>query len=119
MSIPKNDLALIMDIYECCLNIFDLTKGMRAYTFEKDKKTRWAVERQFEMLGVASNKVSKETREQLSNIPWSSMIGLRNVIAHDYGDIVIEKIWYTIKNSLPVLKKELLKIQELKKILKT
>ena len=114
MSLPKDDIALLIDIYECTVNIFELVKGMKAYHFEKDKKTRWAVERQFEIIGVASQKISNETRDLLPQIPWSGIIGLRNVIAHDYAELIIAKIWYTIKNSLPTLKKELQKIEDLK-----
>ena len=29
------------------------------------------------------------------------MIGLRNVLAHDYGDILVERIWLVAKNHVP------------------
>jgi len=114
LSVPKKDIALLLDIYECCKNIIELTKGMRYYKYEKEKKTRWAVERQFEIIGQATNKISKETQDLLNHIPWGQMVGLRNIIAHEYGEIITEKIWYATKRSIPKLISDLKKIKELK-----
>jgi len=51
-------------------------------------------------------------------IPWKDIIGLRNVIAHEYGEIKIEKIWHVAKFDVPALLKELKKIKELKPYIK-
>ena len=118
MSVPKNDMALLLDIYECCKNIIELTKGMRYYKYEKEKTIRWAVERQFEIIGQATNKISKETQGLLNHIPWGQMVGLRNIIAHEYGEIITEKIWYATKRSVPKLMSELKKINDLKHYIK-
>ena len=37
------------------------------------------------------------------------MTGLRNKLAHDYGEMLTEIIWLTAKNSIPELLKEHIK----------
>ncbi|MDR2716982.1 MAG: DUF86 domain-containing protein [Treponema sp.] len=89
------------------------------YQFEKDKMRRLAVERQLEVIGQAANKISIETQNNLENIPWKNIIGLRNKLAHDYGEILAERIWKISKNSLQELLKELENIEELKQYINT
>ena len=118
MSLNREDLSYLYDIYECITRIKEFTRGMRYHQYIKDKKTISAVERQFEIIGIASNKLSKETRDSLNHIPWGMIIGLRNMIAHEYKDIRADKIWEISKTSLSELQRELKKIKELKPYIK-
>lgn len=34
---------------------------------------------------------------------WLQIIGQRNVLAHDYGEILVERVWLTATKSLPEL----------------
>jgi uncharacterized protein with HEPN domain len=36
-------------------------------------------------------------------IPWRRIIGQRNILAHEYGEILVERIWKTAKESIPEL----------------
>jgi uncharacterized protein with HEPN domain len=73
-----------------------------------------AVERQLEVIGQAANKISKETQDAIKNVPWGNIIGLRNKLAHDYGEILAERIWRISNKSIPELMNELDVIEELK-----
>jgi len=114
MPLNENDLSYLIDIIDCILDITEFTNSIEYYQFEKDKMRKLAVERQLEVIGQAANKVSIETQNSLKNIPWKNIIGLRNKLAHDYGEILAERIWTISKNSLQELLKELEKIDELK-----
>jgi len=118
MPILERDLAFLFDIYDAGLKIQIATKKVKFYHFERDFMIKSTVERQLEIIGIASKKLSEGTRETLCQIPWKDIIGLRNVIAHEYGEIKIEKIWYVAKFDVPVLLKELKKIKELKPYIK-
>ncbi len=73
--------------------------------YEKDKKTRSAVERQIGIIGEAVNKYDKlNLNKTLENI--AQIVGLRNRIIHAYDSIDDAVIWAVIKNHLPNLKKE-------------
>ena len=114
MPLNENDLSFLIDIIDCIIDINEFTKGVEFHEFKKDKMRRLAVERQLEIIGQAANKISKETQDLIENIPWGNIIGLRNKLAHDYGEILAERIWAISKNSIQELLEELEKIDELK-----
>jgi len=118
MPLNENDLSFLIDIANCINDINDFTKGIQYHEFEKDKMRKLAIERQLEVIGQAANKISKETQNNLKNIPWSNIIGLRNKLAHDYGEILAERIWIISRDSIPELIKELENIEELKEYIK-
>ncbi|MCL2442034.1 MAG: DUF86 domain-containing protein [Treponema sp.] len=114
MPLNENDLSFLIDIVDCILDINDFTNKIQFHEFEKDKMRKLAVERQLEIIGQAANKISKDTQDKLENIPWGNIIGLRNKLAHDYGEILAERIWIISRNSIQELLNELEKIDELK-----
>jgi uncharacterized protein with HEPN domain len=119
MPLNENDLSYLIDIIDCIIDINEFTNSVEYYQFEKDRMRKLAVERQLEVIGQAANKISIEAQNSLENIPWKNIIGLRNKLAHDYGEILAERIWKISKNSLQELLNELEKIEELKKYINT
>ena len=119
MQLNERDHAYFIDILECILDIREFTKDLSYFSFEKDKIRKLAVERQLEVIGQAANKISEETQSHFNNIPWQNIIGLRNKLAHDYGEILVKRIWDISKKPLDDLYLELLKIEELKDYLKS
>ena len=119
MPLNEEDLSYLIDIIDCVMDINEFTKSIEYYQFERDKMRKLAVERQLEVIGQAANKISIETQNNLKDIPWKNIIGLRNKLAHDYGEILAERIWGISKNSLQELIKELEKIEELKEYINT
>ena len=119
MLLNENDLAYLIDIVDCIMDINEFTKPVGYYQFEKDKMRKLAVERQLEVIGQAANKVSVETQNSITNVPWRNIIGLRNKLAHDYGEILAERIWTISKKSIQELMKELEKIEELTEYITT
>lgn len=68
-----------------------------------DKKVTFATVRALEVVGEASNRISDETKEKYSTLPWIEMRGLRNRIIHNYDDIDYEIVWKVLKNEIPKL----------------
>ena len=78
--------------------------------FEQDKRTQQAVVMSPIVLGEAATKVMDQHptfAEQYKQIPWRSMRGMRNRIAHGYFDINLEVVWDTVQTALPTLKCQL------------
>lgn len=65
-----------------------------------------------ELIGEASNSVSESCQTQYPGIPWQSITGTRNRLAHGYIDIDLDVIWTIVKKDLPSL------IRQLKRVLK-
>jgi uncharacterized protein with HEPN domain len=65
---------------------------------------QYAVTRAFEVIGEAARNVPVEIRAHVSSqLPWSEMIGMRNVLIHDYVGVDEAVIWRTIQEDLPSL----------------
>lgn len=86
------------------------TEGMAQADFVVDKRTQQAVVMSLIVLGEASTKVMDQYpafASEHSHIPWRSMRGMRNRIAHGYFDINLDVVWSTVLTSLPTLKAQL------------
>jgi uncharacterized protein with HEPN domain len=62
--------------------------------------------RQLEIIGEASNRLSEELLNRTPYIPWARIIGLRNLVIHEYFGVDDFTIWNVIKINLPFLKEK-------------
>lgn len=63
--------------------------------------------RQLSIIGEAAAKLPVSMRAEHPEIPWKKVIGMRNVIVHDYSEVNVGRIWDTVERDLPVLKKSI------------
>lgn len=81
-------------------------KDMSQAAFLADKRTQQAVILNLLILGEAATKVLQEHAafaEQHPEVPWRSMKGMRNRLAHGYFDIDLDVVWQTVQAALPGL----------------
>ena len=71
--------------------------------FVADEMLQAAVIRCVEVIGEAARQVSQETRQRAPQIPWSMIIGMRNVLAHDYGAVDLDRVYSVVSDQLPEL----------------
>ncbi len=83
------------------------SSGIEHEQLLRDVRTRYGVERALEIVGEAARKVTQETRYTYPQIPWTGIIGLRNVLAHEYGVIDYRRLYTVLRNDLPKLVVEL------------
>jgi len=74
--------------------------------YQKDVKTRRAVERNLEIIGEALARIIKQN-PNISIENARNIIGTRNKIIHNYDNISDELIWSIVVFHLPELKKEI------------
>jgi uncharacterized protein with HEPN domain len=107
MQLDERDQAYLWDMLEAAKEITAFLKGIRYDDFVRSKMIRSAVERQLMIVGEAANHVSEEFQEKHPEIPWRQIIGQRNVLAHEYGDIKVERVWAAATINVPALLKAL------------
>ena len=108
----KRPLELyITDIKEAIEKIEHYTRNLSYESFQNDTKTIDAVIRNIEIIGEAAKNIPKNTRLQYIEIPWKEIIGTRSKIIHDYFGVDLEILWKTIKEDIPLLKKQILTIK--------
>jgi uncharacterized protein with HEPN domain len=52
-------------------------------------------------IGEAAVHLSAEVGDQYNSLPWSEMIGMRNMIVHAYFKISTSVVWKTVRNDIP------------------
>ena len=94
---------LLIDILNAVTLIIDFTRELENYAaYQKDFKTKSAVDRQLIIIGEAANKLKKDFPEiEISNT--RQIINLRNRITHAYDSIDDSIVWLIVKQHLPEL----------------
>jgi uncharacterized protein with HEPN domain len=79
--------------------------------FKKDRKTFSATIRELEIIGEAVNNISDELKQKYLHVLWQEFRSFRNKIVHEYFGVDIRIVWDVITNELPILKKQIARIQ--------
>jgi uncharacterized protein with HEPN domain len=103
MPISNREAAYIWDMLQAARRIQEFTAGLSYEEYLESILIQSAVERQLEILGEACRRMSEEFRQEHPEIPWSGIIAQRNVIAHQYDEIIQEQLWSVVNENLPVL----------------
>jgi uncharacterized protein with HEPN domain len=60
--------------------------------------------RRLETLGDAANRLSDSLKARHPEIRWRDIYGFRNIAAHDYIGLKLERVWIIVAEHLPALK---------------
>ncbi len=71
--------------------------------FLANVEKQFAVTRALEIIGEAARNIPPEIQAQYPQLPWREMIGMRNVVAHNYFGVDETVIWRTVQEDLPAL----------------
>ena len=97
----------LYDILEAAKDIDKYTSGFEYSSFIKNSMVQAAVERKFQIIGEALNRIKRLDNSVLQDISeHQRIIAFRNIIVHGYDVIDSEIMWDAIKNHLPKLKEE-------------
>ncbi|MFP4502786.1 MAG: DUF86 domain-containing protein, partial [Candidatus Hydrogenedentota bacterium] len=88
MRPDERDAAHLWDMLDAARAVGEFVGDRRREEFlapgREAEMRRLAVERKLEILGEAARRVSEELRRGHPEIPWTDIVGLRNVISHQY-----------------------------------
>ena len=117
----SNDLQRIQHILRYCDDIVDFMKRFGDYRqFITDRAYHNAVSMCVLQIGELAGGLSSEFREETKeSMQWGLIRGMRNWIAHAYNEMDDEIIWDTISNSIPLLRKFCIEIEERENIAAT
>ena len=100
-------LGLLEDLRDAAQFIADDTAGMTFEAFERDRRTRQLVERNFEIIGEAVNRLRRHDPTLVTRITaHNRIVGLLNALIHGYDVIDYPIVWRAVQESLPVLRAE-------------
>lgn len=106
------------DDKEKLLDILDAIGAINKYAdqgreaFDKEELIQTWVVHHLQVLGEAAAKISQDFQNKSAQIPWYKIIGMRNILVHNYFDIDVEVVWSAVQNDLPKLKDQIEKLLE-------
>lgn len=103
MRPEARDAAYLWDMLEAAREVERYTADFTFAAYEQDRMRQRAVERAIEIIGEAARRVSDPFKQAHPDIPWRPIIAQRNVIAHEYGEIVQERLWRVAREHIPAL----------------
>jgi uncharacterized protein with HEPN domain len=99
----SRDPAYLFDILDSAGLALAYVAGKSREDFLHDVQLQDAVIRRLEIIGEAARRLTDATRASLPELPWRSMIGMRNVTIHQYDAVDLTRVWDTVEVALPKL----------------
>lgn len=87
--------------------------GRAIEELDTDIQFRMALVKAVELVGESASRTSDELRAQQPQLPWRKMIGMRNVLVHNYWAIEQDEFWDAVQSHIPALITELERLIEL------
>jgi len=87
----RDDKERLRDINEAIEKIEKYVSiGYQA--FAEDERTQIWIIHHLRVIGEASNRLSDELTQRNQDIPWADIVGLRNILVHQYFGIDIKQV---------------------------
>lgn len=103
MPPDDRDRAYLWDMLDAAMAIEAFVAGASYGQYCVNRMMRGAVERHIEIIGEAARRISEETRPRNPEVPWRAIVGQRNVLAHEYDEVLDEAIWAIAARRIPEL----------------
>lgn len=103
----KNPTVFLGHILECIELIDRYLDGVSEDEFLHSVEIQDMTLHRLMIIGEASNHIPKEMQEKYPDTQWRDVIGLRNIIIHEYFGTSLQEVWDTAQKDLPVLKKQI------------
>jgi uncharacterized protein with HEPN domain len=98
------DKARLQHIYDAILEIESYIQTSSYEVFQSNRMMQFACVKQLEIIGEAANHITPHFKKLYSEIQWQEIIGLRNILIHEYFGIDVKIVWDIIKTDLVLLK---------------
>jgi len=100
---PKTP-KLLADVRAAAAFILQGTEGRTLADYQSDPMLRFAVERNFEIIGEAARRLTQHDSQTAARVgDCSQIIAFRNVLTHGYDLVDDVQVWAIIQQDLPRL----------------
>lgn len=110
MQPEARDAAYLWDMVDAARRVVDFTQGITFADYLENQMVQYAVERAIEIIGEAANRISPAFHQAHPEVPWRKIVGQRNILAHEYGDVDPSLMWDLAQKHIPALARQLEKL---------
>ena len=96
-----DDKTRILHMIDAAEEAIKFSAGRSLKDVREDRALALLLVKCLEMVGEAGFKTSRNYRDSHPEVPWRTLIDLRNHLVHEYHDIDAERVWETIERDIP------------------
>ena len=104
MTPPRTYVDYLRDIVQGATYAESFVADVDLASFRSNTEKIYAVTRALEIIGEAARQVPLAVQAAYPDMPWQEMIGMRNVVIHQYFGVDSEVLWRTVHEDLPPLR---------------
>lgn len=104
MTTQRHFTLFLQDMIDACDECPTFVECMTFEEFDRDRKTKLAVEREIEIIGEAANNLPEQVQQSAPEVPWHRIIGMRNRLAHAFFSVNHGVVWTAVQEELSPLR---------------
>ena len=108
MLTDQERIDLMIEVID---HLLEITAGITVDEYISSIEKQYAVKYALIMLGEDAASISDAVKNQFPNVPWRSIRGMRNMIAHDYVKTDDEIVFQTAVTDIAPLQEQLLAVK--------
>jgi len=97
----RNERERLLDILEAIERIEKYAEEGKE-VFEADELIQTWIVHHITIIGEACRSLSNEFQANYANVPWTDIIGMRNILVHHYFGIDTDAVWSVVERDLPL-----------------
>src|ERR1700733_12321192 len=99
----SKDRSALFDIRDNAALAKEFLGSLTLSEFTADRRAFYAATRALEIISEAARRLAPPVRERHPDLPWRAIMGVGNVLRHNYDDVAEEQVWRTVLEDLPAL----------------
>lgn len=108
--LPEDDVARLRHMLDAAEEALGFAQGKSRADLDSDRMFARAVVQDIEIVGEAACRITRDTQEKYSHVPWAAIIAMRNRLIHAYFSVDLDRVWDTLADDLPTLVEALRRI---------
>jgi len=80
-------------------------------SFQRDEMLQVWVIHHLQVIGEAARGIFQSMKDQFPSVPWTQIVGLRNILVHEYFGLNMQQVWMVTQRELPSLEQQIVAIQ--------
>ncbi len=104
MKRKRTDMDYLLDILDNAEKAERFVQGVKQADFEANDEKVYAVVHALQTIGEAARHLSKSLRQRYAEMEWDDIVGMRDIVIHEYFSVDLDIIWQTIQKDVDPLK---------------
>ena len=101
MRPDARDPGYVWHIEQALQKVVEYMEGKTLDDLLSDELLQDGIIRRFTVAGEAAGRISAATREAHPEVPWRQVVGLRNVVVHQYDKVDLAALWQIVTEEVP------------------